>query len=187
MSRALQTIGLGILRLVEKNREHDRPRQYYEYGAFQSANARAEVWCSNGAQEQTVQFQLQAIDVVTGWSQNIVSRQVVLGENRSTEIWSGEIPGPDKEDAFDSFAPTGTIVLHASVTRQNGEVTMYDDWPQPYKFLDLPDPGIKIDVHEDKVVLRCEKPAKGVWLDVDGADEGVVWGDNSVSEHSALD
>jgi beta-mannosidase len=49
-------------------------------------------------------------------------------------------------------------------------------WPEPYKYLHLPDPGVSVEREgDDTLRVRCERPAKGVWLD---AGDGVAWGDN---------
>jgi beta-mannosidase len=62
-----------------------------------------------------------------------------------------------------------------------GEViARYTDWPQPYKLLDLPDPKLKVEVTDGKVMLNVEKPAKGVRVSVQGDDEGIELSDNSL-------
>lgn len=116
---------------------------------------------------------------MTGWGTTIVTRQVTLGGNKSTEIWTGELPPPPADKVFDTSAPTGTLILHATLEVGDQKVR-YDDWPQPLKFLDLPDPGVKVEVGEGCVVVSCKKPAKALWLDVMGENDHVVWGDNSV-------
>lgn len=173
-------ITVAIRREVEKNRENDRPRQYYEYGAFTSKQVTVQVWATNSGDQQEATFTLEAVDLQTGWTAPVLTKSLVLYGNSSTEIWNGECPQPN--DAFDKYAPSGTVVLHARLQDANGRiVARYDDWPLPFKLLDFPDPGLKIVVKGDEIRLSSRKPAKGVWLDVEGDDAGVEWSDNSVS------
>ncbi|HCI78238.1 MAG TPA: beta-mannosidase, partial [Ktedonobacter sp.] len=59
----------------------------------------------------------------------------------------------------------------------NGEtVARATLWPEPYKYLTLPDPEItveRLDAHTLRV--EAKRPAKGVWLT---AHDGVQWSDN---------
>jgi beta-mannosidase len=49
-------------------------------------------------------------------------------------------------------------------------------WPEPFKYLTLPDPNITVErLDDDQVRVSATQPAKGVWLDA-GAD--TVWSDN---------
>lgn len=49
-------------------------------------------------------------------------------------------------------------------------------WPEPLKYLGLPDPGLTItQLLDDQVELRCARPTKGLWL---SAGDGVAWEDN---------
>ncbi len=51
-------------------------------------------------------------------------------------------------------------------------------WPEPLKYLDLPDPGLSVtSLPDERVALRCVRPAKAVWLT---AGDGVAWEDNSL-------
>lgn len=172
MKRALRPISIGALRIVEKNREHDRPRQYYEYGAFQTGKAVIQVWASNSGSEQIVNLRLMALELLTGQQQRIFSGDVTLLANAATEVWSGSLAP--------SCKGTGNTVVHAVITDATGAVTRYDDWPQPYKFLDLPDPGIVGEICDGVLYLRSRYAAKALWLDVEGPSEGVEWDQNSV-------
>lgn len=57
----------------------------------------------------------------------------------------------------------------------------YSNWPEPWKYLLFPDPGLKVTVKGDEVILECEKPIKGLVLDTkDETIEGVYWSDQAV-------
>ena len=174
-------ITLGIRREVTKNRPNDRPRNFYEYGSFQSRQVRLSIWgCNSKHTESSYTLKISAYDIATDWRLDIPEQEVTLGENRSTELWSGTCPEPPLDRAFDKIAPSGTVVIHAILISKGEVVARYTDWPQPYKLLHLPDPKLKVEVRDGKVTMNVEKPVKGVWLSVDGDDEGIEFGDNSL-------
>jgi beta-mannosidase len=174
-------VTLGIRREVTKNRPNDRPRNFYEYGSFQSRQVRLAIWaCNSKHTEVTYTLKVSAYDIATDWRFDLPDKEVSLGENRSTEIYSGSCPEPPPDNAFDKVAPSGTVVIHAILLNQGVVVARYSDWPQPYKLLDLPDPKLSMEMREGELRLSVEKPVKGVWLSVEGDDEGVEFEDNSL-------
>ena len=105
-----------------------------------------------------------------------------LAENRSTEIWKGECPAPKAEEAYDRYAPSGSVVLHAILMNEAGEIlARTSNWPEPYKLLQLPDPRLKVKVDGEVVEVSVERPCKGLWLDVEGNNDRLEWSDNGVS------
>ncbi|MBC8074974.1 MAG: glycoside hydrolase family 2 protein, partial [Chloroflexales bacterium] len=67
-------------------------------------------------------------------------------------------------------------VLAARLVVDGRVLTRAALWPEPYKYLHLPDPAISVErAGPDALRVRCERPAKGVWLQ---AGDGVAWGDN---------
>lgn len=85
------------------------------------------------------------------------------------------------EEGYDKVAPSGTVVIHARLVGEDGTVVArFSDWPQPYKLLELSNPGLTIEQNKDEVRVKVDKPAKGVWFSVQGDDEGVEFGDNSL-------
>jgi beta-mannosidase len=177
----MRPINLGMRREIAKNRPNDRPRNFYEYGSFQSREVTLSIWaCSSHHQDEEYTLKVSAYDIATGWRVDLEDLKVTLGENRSTELWSGSCPEPPTEGAYDKLAPSGTVVVQARLTRDGKVVARYSDWPQPYKLLDLPNPGLSITSSQSEVRIKVDKPAKGVWLSVEGDDEGVEFGDNSL-------
>lgn len=184
----MHPITLGIRREVEKNRANDRPRNFYEYGSFQSRQVTLSIWgCNSRHQDEEYKLLVSAYDIMTDWTVDLPPRNITLGENRSTELYSGICPEPPKEKAYDQLAPSGTVVVHARLVNEGGKVVArYSDWPQPFKFLDLPDPGFKIERisggvdSEMRLSVSVTKPVKGVWISVVGDDEGVEFEDNSL-------
>jgi len=179
----MRPITLGIRRQVEKNRPNDRPRNFYEYGSFQSRKVKLSIWgCNSKHTESECTLKISAYDIATDWRIDLPPQGVILGENRSTELWSGPCPEPPLDKAFDKVVPSGTVVVHTTLMANGVVIARYTDWPQPYKLLDLPDPKIKVEVEVGNGVMRLnvEKPLKGVWLSVEGDGEGVEFGDNSL-------
>ena len=176
----MRPVTLGVRREVSKNRPNDRPRNFYEYGSFQSRQVTLSIWASNFKEESTYTLKVSAYDVATDWRLDLPEQEVTLGENRSTELWSGICPEPPVDQAFDKTAPSGTVVVHAMLISKGEVIARYTDWPQPYKLLDLPDPKLKVEVGGGEIRLNVEKPVKGVWLSVEGDDEGVEFSDNSL-------
>jgi len=178
----MKPITLGIRREIAKNRPNDRPRNFYEYGSFQSREVTLSIWGSNSNHvDRKFTLKVSAYDIATNWRVDLPEQQITLGENRSTELWSGKCPEPPLDQAYDKVAPSGTVVVHAKLLGENGEVVArFSDWPQPYKLLDLPNPNLKLDIGEGEIRVNVERPAKGVSLSVEGSDEGVEFGDNSL-------
>lgn len=184
----MRPITLGIRREIAKNRPNDRPRNFYEYGSFQSREVNLSIWGCNSRHDGDEQYTLQvsAYCLATGWSTSLPEKTITLGPNRSTELFSGPCPEPPQDKAYDQLAPSGTVVIQARLveTKAKGKVVArFSDWPQPYKLLDLPDPGLRLqrDGDGNRVTVTVTKPAKGVWLSVKGDDDkGVEFSDNSL-------
>ena len=176
-------VTVGIRRVVEKNRENDRPAVFYEYGAFQTRRVTVDVWGSNFGGDVSATLHISAVDLNTPWKVDFPSRKVQLSENRSTELWRGECPSPKVEEAFDKHAPSGSVVIHAKLVGEDGKLlSCISNWPEPYRQLELSDPGLKVVVDTGgEVRVWSEKPVKGLWLSVEGEDDGLEWGDNGVS------
>ncbi|CAM6122321.1 unnamed protein product [Calypogeia fissa] len=58
----------------------------------------------------------------------------------------------------------------------------FASWPEPFKYLDIPDPEIKLTQRGETLTLSASKPAKGIWIEYEGADDelGGTMSDNMV-------
>lgn len=74
------------------------------------------------------------------------------------------------------------IVVQARLLESDGTVlARYSNWPEPWKYLTFPDPKLVLKVDGDRVTLSCEKPIKGVILDLeDRSGEEVKWSDQAI-------
>ena len=78
--------------------------------------------------------------------------------------------------------PKPIVVQARLIDSSTSEVlARYSNWPEPWKYLTFPDPKLTITVKGDKVTLKCEKPIKGVILDLeDRSGEEVKWSDQAI-------
>ena len=77
------------------------------------------------------------------------------------------------------------VVAASIVDVSTGEVLAKTvDWPQPYRLLDLPRPGFKMELDAAAtdgtqiIKLNAARPVKGVLLSVEGGEDDVCWSDN---------
>ncbi|TXT10534.1 hypothetical protein VHUM_02039 [Vanrija humicola] len=105
------------------------------------------------------------------------SHNVTLAPNAATEVWAGEVLGDDQR-ASDADAPRPIIVGARLLDVDGNLLSEYADWPEPYKFLTFPDPGISITVDGEAVNVSVEKPVKALVFDVEG--EPCRWSDNGI-------
>ncbi len=91
-------------------------------------------------------------------------RTVTLHPNQATEL------GPV------AFEQNGTTVVAARLLVDGVIAARTTVWPEPFKYLALPDPQITVErLNDDQVRVSTNRPAKGVWLQ---AGDGVTWSDN---------
>ncbi|KAI0326209.1 glycoside hydrolase [Cubamyces sp. BRFM 1775] len=188
IARELKPISVGILRTVTQNRDNDRPKQFYEFGAFRSVGANLEVWGANSTLEpRTVRLELRCFDLLSAWTHTEVLDAVLL-PNQSTELLSIPCPCPPlPEGQPHAVTPSHSVVVGARLVAPesaSGEVlARYADWPQPFRHVDFPDPALHVELAGEKVSVRVEKPLKGLVLTVDtDGDSGnpTRWTDNAL-------
>ncbi|WP_236602039.1 glycoside hydrolase family 2 protein [Ktedonobacter sp. SOSP1-52] len=74
------------------------------------------------------------------------------------------------------FATTTGHILGARLLQGDQVLAQATLWPEPFKYLTLPEPGIHVErLGPDTLSLQTQRPAKGVWLT---AEDGVKWSDN---------
>jgi len=187
-AREMRPITVGIKRTVHKNTINDRPRQFYEFGAFQSLSATVEIWgCNSTLAPRKVLLEVEYTDLLSDWT-DVETSEATLLPNQSTELLEKAIPhkpvpGPKTFPGGDPKpTPTFSIIVSARIIdAETKEVlSRYVDWPQPLKLIDFPDPGLKVQVKGDEVTVEVSKPVKGLVLDVEGATDTVKWSDNAI-------
>lgn len=127
-------------------------------------NGTAAVWCVNSGPETvkaTVELKHWTLD---GANEQTKSYEVNLESNLATEVTT--IP----------FKATEQLVVSAKLIRDGQILARVALWPEPFKYLHLPDPAIEVTrLSDNQVRVQSQRPAKGVVL----AAKGVTsWSDN---------
>lgn len=122
-------------------------------------------------------LELKAWDIKTGrlvktWD----CKKVCLLANQTTEFY--------KDLGIDDMIDN-VVVMVKLTDIGTGELlcSRVGDWPQPLKYLKMPDRQLKVDVFDNKAALKADKPVKGVRLSINDphhSDLLVDWQDNGV-------
>ena len=138
-----------------------------------------EIWGSSFKQEEVeVELRLTAYDLASRKGVDLgkaSSKKVTLGINSTTEITElKDLPDVVTEDSY--------LVLAAFLIDVNTgkEIARKVSWPEPYRYLDVPNEKIEVKVDGDKVtVINGSAPVKGLLLYADEKDgEEPDWLDN---------
>jgi beta-mannosidase len=114
-----------------------------------------EVWvASQRLDDILATVELRFISVKTGKEvkNKVVKKDIVLVPNGTTEIFTGSIDNRNEEPH----------VLAARIWIDGEIVSRDTDWPQPLKYLDFEDRGLEVTSHGDSIVVRAQKPTKGL-------------------------
>ncbi|QRV83983.1 beta-mannosidase [Ceratobasidium sp. AG-Ba] len=168
IAREMLPYTVGIKRTVEKNRENDRPRQFYEFGAFQSIGASIDVWATNSTlSNKDATLRISCIDLNSSWRHN-EEHHISLLPNQTTEILAKPCPCPphaepvpEPDDDADPPPTTSHSVIVSAVLSDSVS-------------------GIVISVDGEQVSISVERPAKGVVLSIEGEGDAVNWSDNAL-------
>ena len=172
MKRALEKVTVGVVREVEDwtvrkaDRLWQRETAHVDYRALWE-RVRFDVWVSNLRVEEaegsvTVRF----ISVRTGKEvRERMERAVRIAGNGTTEVLVGEevdvpgVKGPDEPFVVGEVDP---FVIHAELEVYGQKVASDVSWPEPIKYLDFPERGVKVEVEGKGVArVRAERPVKG--------------------------
>lgn len=172
VKREMAPLSIGMTR-----REHRHPEDKYTRVNVKIRSV-IEVWGSNLTLDDIkVDCILKAFDVETGKEtySKTVKKDVVLHENRSTEILATDVPGTIDEAAR-------TVVAAYIISTDSGkQLARYVNWPEPLKYLHLQKPKeLKVALNDDHtaVEISAEVPIKGLALECD--DDEVKFDDNLV-------
>ncbi|KAA1472333.1 glycoside hydrolase [Dentipellis sp. KUC8613] len=182
IARELAPIAVGILRTVTKNRENDRPKQFYEFGAFQTTGSTLSIWGANNTlTPQTLTLHLDSFLLPTTTTTttstdtlhpfNSTSHPITLPPNRSTPLLEIPLPLPHGANAADGVR----VVVHARLRDAAGVVmARASDWPQPFRYVRFPDPGLRLVRVPSGVRVEVRRPVKALVLSLvrAGKEEG---------------
>ncbi|QBD81072.1 glycoside hydrolase family 2 protein [Ktedonosporobacter rubrisoli] len=122
------------------------------------------IWaCSSLQTECEVELELRSWSL-EGSLQAEERRTLKLGANRAVEL--GEL----------ALSSGDNLVLGARLRKDGEVVARATLWPEPFRYLSLPDPALTIErLDEQTVRVQAARPAKGVWLQ---ASSEASWSDN---------
>lgn len=169
IARELRPYTVGMARKdIKQNREDSL--------AFFTIRQELQLWgCNSTLQPQRGTIELVSFDLAEGEIDRR-SFPVVLAPNASTEVWAGDVPGqPVRTSEAQVPRP---IVVQARLLDDDRVLARYTNWPEPWKYLTFPEPGLNISVEGDEVRISVEKPVKGVVLDCEG--EEAEWSDQAI-------
>jgi beta-mannosidase len=126
----------------------------------------AHAWAINGTQA-AVQGRIELRSwTLDGELVGIERVELELAPNQATELGTF------------GLGAGGTIVLDARLIVNGAVVARAAHWPEPFKYLQLPDPMIVMDLEDGETIrLRAVRPAKAVLL---SAGDGIAWSDNFI-------
>jgi beta-mannosidase len=151
---------------------HPKPAYYairrelapFAAGIARLSDERVAIWAVNSL-ETALDAELEVnIWSLTGELVASERAQVVLAPNQSSELREIEDPLGETHIVAVRLIKDGTVIARAAL------------WPEPFKYLALPDPEIAVEHLEHNAIrVQVKRPAKGVWL---SASDGVSWSDN---------
>jgi beta-mannosidase len=171
-TRAFAPLSVGIARtpvwhFVDENDRHDTDIPTFE------------VWGSNlKVEERKVELRLRMYDIAYKKEIDLGAQgkgQFTLKANSSTELGVFKSPEAVVEDSYVILSAT----IHDPTT--GVELCRKVSWPEPYRYLDLPeDSDVEVIAEGDQVRLVCQKyPVKGLVAYVFPEDgEDAEWEDN---------
>ncbi|KAL3440945.1 glycoside hydrolase superfamily [Aspergillus insuetus] len=171
IKRALREVDVGIIR--ERNGDwtegHVDPFQ-----VLCKTGCRFDVWvASTGLESVDVEVSIRFISIASGEEiAEGVTKRIAAAANATTEVLEKqqvEVRAPDTHDPF---------IFHAVLRSTSGKVLATDtDWPQPLKYLDFANRGIKVEISSsgDTVTVSTTRPVKGFVFE---EREGLALSDN---------
>lgn len=170
----------------------------YEFGAFQNVSATLEVWVSNFTLKPIQgKLELSYYDLKSETTYYTSNQDITLPPNQSLDILTDKLtPPPLLSDPSSLHAmPSGlarhveldrtyTVVVHARFYDMSSEEVLAraTNWPEPFKYTNMPDPGLMVTVEGEMVSVEVKKPAKCVFFSIEGEVDGntVKWSDNAL-------
>lgn len=152
IKRESQAVALGLYRIKNGGKQSSEIGAPHDYS---KAVYSLDIWGANSSlKEVEATLTVDLYDATSGAKLAcILTEEIVLRANGSTEF------------ASELSIPDGHVIAHAYLTDSEGNsVASGSDWPQPLKYLHLPDRQVHYSVGEDKITLTAGKPVKGVEL-----------------------
>ncbi|TVY35987.1 Beta-mannosidase B [Lachnellula subtilissima] len=171
VKRDIAPISLGIERKEIKKPQFEFTR------AFIDKETRFLGWATNVTMKPvTYSLTVKVFELSTG--RDLMTRVETreLAANISTELFDLELPKSRKSTEEPLIISTCLRTLSDN-GNEGTVVARCTNWPQPYRYLNMPKPKLDICVHGDIVTAKANVPVKGFTLYVEDVD-GVEFEDN---------
>jgi beta-mannosidase len=136
----------------------------FAVGIARLSDERLAIWAVNGLLNVLSANLEISVWSLTGELVSHERTEVVLDRNQSSELREIKDHRSETHIVAARLVKDGTVLARAAL------------WPEPLKYLTLPDPEITVEHLEHNAIrVQVKQPAKGVWL---SAGDGVAWSDN---------
>jgi beta-mannosidase len=170
VKRDIAPISLGLERKEIKYPQFEFTR------AFVDTETRVLGWATNVTLKPVTHcLVLKAFELSTGKEVFSRTENRELAANITTELFDIELPKPS--------AAGEPVIISTCLKTLPGDgaeeivVARCTNWPQPYRYLEMPRPKLNVYVDGDKVLVKANVPVKGFALYVEDVD-GVSFEDN---------
>jgi beta-mannosidase len=154
--------------------------QFYEFGAYRSIDAELEIWSSNlTLKDRKVTLELSFFDLLSDWMYK-EKHEFQLAQNQTTELSKIRCPCPNPTDQPTTVSYSVVAAARLLDPRTGEVIARYADWPQPFRYVDFPNPGLKVSINGETITVEASKPVKGLVFSTDGDGEEVKWSDNAL-------
>lgn len=145
-------------------------------------------------------LELSYYDLKSGVVYHSSTQDLALPPNQSTDVFKESLMPPpllsdptqlnpipaSRAKRYVELDRTHTVIVHALLTElATGRVlARMTNWPEPYKYLKMPDPELVIVPQQQDGIftLEVKAPAKCVFLSIEGegVDGAIKWSDNAL-------
>lgn len=164
VKRDIAPLSLGIERKDIKTPRFEFTR------AFIDTKTRFLGWATNVTLEPVICCLVTKVfELATGIEVFTKTEIKELPANISTELFDLELPEP--QSSTDEPLIVSTCLRSLPVNGKVGAVlARCTNWPQPYRYLNMPKPTLDMSVDGDKITVKSDVPVKGLTFYVEDVD-----------------
>ncbi|KAK2010778.1 family 2 glycosyl hydrolase [Colletotrichum eremochloae] len=162
IARALRALDVGVRRRVDEwTKCHADP-------TLGARGTEFEVWVVSGRADAVAgNMSVRFISIDTGREvRQRLEKKVVVQGNTTTDVVEKRAVSAAKEKLGDERVPfhqeaDDPFVIHATLVVDGKIVAEDTAWPQPLKYLEFSDRGLRISAEKGDLLISAEKPVKG--------------------------
>lgn len=174
VKRDMAPITLGVRRYNKTSPKYKVTR------AFIDDESRIEGWATNTTlKEMNMLLSLQVFELSSGKEVFSNEKSCKLLPNTTVELFDMSLPGI-KSDSKKKDNPLIVSARLLNPSHKSEVIARCTNWPQPYRYLNIPQPSVDIRIENDQVFVKTnDVPVKGLWLYVEDVDN-VTFDDNCI-------